>query len=270
LSRQSASPPSVYLEFEPASPQAATNPFQAADERGSTPITRVLFIRVGRRFGGQPLPHSASLSEVASRTQMNGSLRALCATMPASRLVHVMVSVNGKTSVTRARLLLYAFAIPGAIALDSQTPLGVADWLIGVILVWVASEWGSVREMMLIASAGSAEILIGLWSSPASQVSLWLGALNRFGAIAMIWAMVDVARRRRISEEAERKATAEIRILQGLIPICASCKAMRTTAGDWQKLESYLSDHSEVRLTHSLCPSCADRFLEDLESLNPR
>jgi hypothetical protein len=190
--------------------------------------------------------------------------------MPWSPLVHAMFSLNGMTSVTRARLLLYAFAIPGAIALDTVTPLGVADWLIGVILVWVAAMWGSVREMTLIASAGSATILIGLWSSPASQVALWLGALNRFAAIAMIWAMVDVARRRRISEEAERKATAEIRTLRGLIPICASCKAMRTTTGEWQKLESYLAAHSEVLLTHSLCPTCAARFMEDLESLNPR
>jgi hypothetical protein len=65
LSRQSASQPGVYLEGELASQQAATNPFQAADERGSTPITRVLFIRVERRSSAaNPLPHSASLSEV--------------------------------------------------------------------------------------------------------------------------------------------------------------------------------------------------------------
>jgi hypothetical protein len=49
LRRQSASQPSVYLEFELASQQAATNPFQAADERGSTPIARVLFIGVDQR-----------------------------------------------------------------------------------------------------------------------------------------------------------------------------------------------------------------------------
>jgi len=180
-----------------------------------------------------------------------------------------MFSWNGKTSATRARLLLYAIAIPGAIALDAVTPLTVADWLIGVVLVWVASVFGSVREMMLVASAGSATILIGLWSSPASEISLWLGALNRFAALAMIWVMVDVARRRHISEEAERKAAAEIRILQGLIPICASCKSMRTPDGEWQRLESYLSANSEVRLTHSLCPACAARYMEDLDSLDP-
>jgi hypothetical protein len=61
LSRQSASQPSVYLECELASRQAATNPLQAADERGSTPITRVLFIRVDpRSSAANPLPHSAA------------------------------------------------------------------------------------------------------------------------------------------------------------------------------------------------------------------
>jgi hypothetical protein len=98
-------------------------------------------------------------------------------------------------------------------------------------------------------------------------IPFWVGALNRVAAIAMIWAVTDVARRRHMAEEARRRAAAEIKILQGLIPICSSCKAIRLPSGQWQKLETYLYAHSEARLTHSLCPPCADKFLTDLDSV---
>jgi hypothetical protein len=163
----------------------------------------------------------------------------------------------------RGRLLLYAIALPGIVALDIVTPLGVADWLLVVILVWIASVWGRQREMILVAAAGSAIMLGGLWSSPDLAVPFWMGAVNRLAAVVLTWAMVDVARRRRAAEEAERRAAAEIKILRGLVPICAACKAIRTPAGQWQKLESYLSANSEAHLTHSLCPLCLAKYMDE-------
>jgi len=62
----------------------------------------------------------------------------------------------------------------------------------------------------------------------------------------------------------------EIRILRGLIPICASCKKIRTDKGYWQQLEEYFSTHSDISFSHGLCPDCikklypevADKFKE--------
>ena len=56
----------------------------------------------------------------------------------------------------------------------------------------------------------------------------------------------------------------EVKILEGLLPICASCKRIRDENGNWQMLEKYLSDHSEAELTHSICPKCKDRLYPDL------
>lgn len=51
----------------------------------------------------------------------------------------------------------------------------------------------------------------------------------------------------------------EIKILRGLIPICAWCKKIRNDVGLWQQLEAYLRDHSEAEFSHSICPECAER-----------
>ncbi len=45
--------------------------------------------------------------------------------------------------------------------------------------------------------------------------------------------------------------------LQGLIPICASCKKIRDDKGYWNRVENYIEDHSEAEFTHDICPECS-------------
>jgi response regulator RpfG family c-di-GMP phosphodiesterase len=53
-----------------------------------------------------------------------------------------------------------------------------------------------------------------------------------------------------------QKALDEIKILQGIIPICASCKNVRDDKGYWDRVEIYISKHSEAEFSHSICPNC--------------
>jgi hypothetical protein len=55
----------------------------------------------------------------------------------------------------------------------------------------------------------------------------------------------------------ELKASlSKVRILSGLLPICASCKKIRDDKGYWNQIESYISDHSEAEFSHGICPDC--------------
>jgi len=49
----------------------------------------------------------------------------------------------------------------------------------------------------------------------------------------------------------------KLRLLSGLLPICAWCKKIRDDQGEWRQLETYIHDHSEANFTHTLCPGCA-------------
>lgn len=48
----------------------------------------------------------------------------------------------------------------------------------------------------------------------------------------------------------------EVQTLQGIIPICASCKKVRDDEGFWSQVENYLSSRSDAKFSHSLCPDC--------------
>lgn len=65
-------------------------------------------------------------------------------------------------------------------------------------------------------------------------------------------------------EEVE-KAHMEIRILQGCLPICASCKKIRDEKGLWNQVEDYLSHRTDVNFSHGICPDCVQRLYPELE-----
>jgi DNA-binding response OmpR family regulator len=53
------------------------------------------------------------------------------------------------------------------------------------------------------------------------------------------------------------KALAEIKVLRGVIPICAACKKIRDDKGYWSQLEIYIRERSEAEFSHGICPDCA-------------
>jgi PAS domain S-box-containing protein len=63
----------------------------------------------------------------------------------------------------------------------------------------------------------------------------------------------------RITEERLRASLAEVKVLQGILPICASCKRIRTDGGQWEAVESYVRDRTNAEFSHGLCPDCARR-----------
>ena len=56
----------------------------------------------------------------------------------------------------------------------------------------------------------------------------------------------------------------ELRVLRGLLPICMWCKRIRNEVGGWERLETYITVHSEAEFTHGLCPECTREHYGDL------
>ena len=52
----------------------------------------------------------------------------------------------------------------------------------------------------------------------------------------------------------------EIKVLKGLVPICASCKQVRTDKGYWQSVEEYLRINADIHFTHGICPDCSAKL----------
>ena len=53
---------------------------------------------------------------------------------------------------------------------------------------------------------------------------------------------------------------AQVKRLEGLLPICAACKQIRNERGEWEVMEKYITGHSEAQFSHSVCPECARKL----------
>ncbi|MCG8571832.1 MAG: response regulator [Spirochaetes bacterium] len=56
------------------------------------------------------------------------------------------------------------------------------------------------------------------------------------------------------------KTHIEMKILRGLIPICSSCKKIRNDQGYWDEIESFFTEHTDLLMSHSLCPDCMKKI----------
>jgi hypothetical protein len=80
----------------------------------------------------------------------------------------------------------------------------------------------------------------------------------------------DITERKRMEEEREKlirelqDALTNIQTLRGLLPICSYCKKIRDDKGYWNRIESYIEDHSGAEFTHGMCPECLKKYHPDL------
>ena len=62
--------------------------------------------------------------------------------------------------------------------------------------------------------------------------------------------------------ERVQAALAEVRTLQGFLPICSYCKSIRDDQDYWATVETYISKHTNTQFTHSICPACYRNVIE--------
>ncbi|MBI5474624.1 MAG: response regulator [Ignavibacteriae bacterium] len=54
---------------------------------------------------------------------------------------------------------------------------------------------------------------------------------------------------------------AEVKQLEGLLPICAYCKKIKDDENQWQHMESYISHRTEANFSHGICPQCYEKHM---------
>ena len=82
--------------------------------------------------------------------------------------------------------------------------------------------------------------------------------------LARVRSHLELARMHRHLESLVQERTEQLKILRGMLPICASCKKIRDEDGRWGEVESYIRSHSEAEFSHGLCPDCAHSFISEM------
>jgi len=60
-------------------------------------------------------------------------------------------------------------------------------------------------------------------------------------------------------------AQEHIKTLQGILPICMHCKNIRSDTGYWDRIEEYISKHTEALFSHGICPDCMNKIYPEFE-----
>ncbi|MCK5784520.1 MAG: response regulator transcription factor [Desulfobacterales bacterium] len=55
------------------------------------------------------------------------------------------------------------------------------------------------------------------------------------------------------------ESAAHVKQLQGILPICMHCHKIRDDQEAWQRLDNYFAEHTDILLSHCLCPECYEK-----------
>lgn len=64
--------------------------------------------------------------------------------------------------------------------------------------------------------------------------------------------LTDILRHRSLVKELQ----AQVRHLEGILPICGHCKKIRNKSGSWEEVEVYVRNRTDANFSHSICPDC--------------
>ena len=56
------------------------------------------------------------------------------------------------------------------------------------------------------------------------------------------------------------RALESVKTLEGMLPICSSCKKIRTPDNQWHVIEKYIKERTDATFTHSVCPDCVEKL----------
>jgi hypothetical protein len=87
-----------------------------------------------------------------------------------------------------------------------------------------------------------------------------------FGALGALFGAVNIFYTVRLTKEKKK-----VRMLEGLLPICAYCKKIRDDGADmdveagWHEIDRYISRRTDATFTHGMCPDCFGRVMDELD-----
>jgi hypothetical protein len=117
-------------------------------------------------------------------------------------------------------------------------------------------------------TAGSLALLY-FWHddvAPAEYIGITtsLLAANALG-VSSIWHRLQrekreegVFAREQEARGALERTLAELRVLRGILPICAHCRMIRADDGVWDQLDNYVRTHTDADFSHGICPTCLE------------
>jgi hypothetical protein len=171
-------------------------------------------------------------------------------------LVIVATLLFAKTSTRSSDWFIYFADLLVITALTLTMPISMFTKLgLALTIVCVDAYTLSQSEFTRETTAGVILVLIG--ATVYAQITYYKMQQGHFTAFQ------NLQREQRVNREL-RDAKLKIDSLQALLPVCANCKKVRDDDGYWGQIDEYIVTHSDVGVTHSICPDCSAALYPDL------
>ena len=121
-----------------------------------------------------------------------------------------------------------------------------------ILAAWYSGMWPAVG---LAIAVPVFRLLFLVMPNIASENVAGLALATAFRGVVIIFLALWFAR----LAEFERALQRRVKVLEGLLPICAFCKNIRNDKGDWERMEAYITRRSEAEFSHGICPSCSEK-----------
>ena len=124
----------------------------------------------------------------------------------------------------------------------------------------------SVYVLLLTGKGGTENIVLGLRAGANDYLTKPFD-LDELSARLNVGRRVVELQQSLAERVAELERTlAQVKRLEGMIPICAWCKKVRNDRNYWQQVDEYLGEYGDVRFSHGICPECFARHAGELEA----
>lgn len=117
------------------------------------------------------------------------------------------------------------------------------------------------RLLMIFFLLGYIGVALSMFFEKAAVGEFIVSLVFLFGAI---FVMLVIMLTSRMLNEIQNT-------IQGLVPICMECKKIRIEGGDpknqqaWKEIETYISQRTDAKFSHGLCPSCLQKAMDRLD-----
>ncbi len=187
------------------------------------------------------------------------NLRVLFASLQAHDM-KVFIADNGKRALEQIErqqpdIILMDVMMPGMDGFECCRRIMAEDRFEAIPIIFMTAL-AETRDKLSAFSAGGVDYII----KPFQQEEV----------LARIRTHLTISDLRRALTNKNRhlkKMLQEVKTLQGILPICSKCKMVRDDKGYWKQVELYISEHSNVEFSHSYCPGCLKKEMDEIDSL---
>jgi sigma-B regulation protein RsbU (phosphoserine phosphatase) len=147
--------------------------------------------------------------------------------------------------------------------------LAILDWMMpGMDGVEVCRRLRAVEKhvpvyvILLTAKGRKADIVEGLIAGANDYVTKPFDREELQARIRVGQTVIELQQKLADRVMELEEALVEVKVLQGILPICSYCRHIRNDQNYWQEVECYISEHSEAKFSHSICPQCYDSVVK--------